>query len=356
MRPHEQGTAHPRAQRESHKSITELTLTALASDDDDDARPSLIADWQHDPAPQGGNLRMLSGLESAQAKGFGRMPGRAKRSTLAATSSRRAAPPASARWWLRGMLLLCCALIGGVYVWFVVNQAELTPAPLPTLMAQATAVPPKAVASAAARIESMAPAGRAADTNPFQQLEAPVSAASASLSASAAPSAKAPSAPFSTLDVPDQQTAGQWTASRQAAEAASKAQAAAQMKEAVGSVASTGKGGAPATEVPEPVVPAAKQSVAQKRKAAREADAALLKALVAHVSTHSRGEVNGTMPPVRVAGGKAPPMTTIAQIVGYCRSLTGEEAKQCRVRICENYWGKDDACSTRASFHRADVH
>lgn len=89
----------------------------------------------------------------------------------------------------------------------------------------------------------------------------------------------------------------------------------------------------------------------ERRQRTREADAALLKALVAHVSAHSRQEINGTMVPLRLPGTSARGMTTIADIVAYCRTLEGEEAKVCRVQICENYWGKDDACSTLPAFH-----
>jgi hypothetical protein len=110
----------------------------------------------------------------------------------------------------------------------------------------------------------------------------------------------------------------------------------------------TALGGEPAVQPP--------MTAAQRRKAAREADVALLAAMIEHVSANSRKEVNGAMPELRLPGGKGRGLTTIAQIVEHCRTLEGEEAKICKVRICENYWGKDDACSTRPDFHRPDQH
>lgn len=331
-------------------------MTALASDDDDDARPSLIADWQHDPAPQGSGLRMLSGLESAQPKGFGRMPVRGRRPAGTHRQPEPSVGRRSTRWWLRGLLLSCCVLIGGVYVWFVVNQADTAPTPLQTVTAAARPVSSGAAASTAARIEAVTPVARGADANPFHQLESPVVAVAVPVPVPASASQAGTAAPFSSLDGLDPHTAGHWKASRQAAEAASNAEAAAKVA-ATGLVPGMDVAKPPASAAAStPAPPLIKQTAAQKRKAAREADAALLSALVAHVSAHSRGEVNGAMPPVRLTNGKAPPMTTIAQIVGYCRSLSGEEAKQCRVRICESYWGKDDACSTRPAFHRAEAH
>jgi hypothetical protein len=99
----------------------------------------------------------------------------------------------------------------------------------------------------------------------------------------------------------------------------------------------------------------ANMTPAQRRKAARDADVALLAAMIEHVSAHSREEVNGVMPPLRLPGAKARSMTTIAQIVEHCRTLEGEEAKVCKVKICENYWGKDDACSTKPDFHKPEA-
>ncbi len=110
----------------------------------------------------------------------------------------------------------------------------------------------------------------------------------------------------------------------------------------------------PVVPPPQPTHVDAALTPAQKRKATQAGDSALLKALVQHVAAHSKEEVKGTMPPLRLKGSKTP-MTTIAQIVNHCRSLEGEEAKVCKVRICENYWGKDDACSTRPDFHRFET-
>jgi hypothetical protein len=38
---------------------------------------------------------------------------------------------------------------------------------------------------------------------------------------------------------------------------------------------------------------------------------------------------------------------TIADLVQRCRQLGGDEATQCKKRICSGYWGKADACPAR---------
>lgn len=40
---------------------------------------------------------------------------------------------------------------------------------------------------------------------------------------------------------------------------------------------------------------------------------------------------------------------TIADLVGRCKSLAGSEAQRCMRRICENYWGRAEACPRSAA-------
>ncbi|MBK1613887.1 hypothetical protein CKO44_10440 [Rubrivivax gelatinosus] len=53
------------------------------------------------------------------------------------------------------------------------------------------------------------------------------------------------------------------------------------------------------------------------------------------------------------AGGRGE--ITIADLVRRCRSLAGEEALRCRRRICENYWGRADACPRSLAPSKAAV-
>lgn len=58
-----------------------------------------------------------------------------------------------------------------------------------------------------------------------------------------------------------------------------------------------------------------------------DADVDLIAALVQHLSRDTRGTELG-----------------IADLVARCKSLQGSEALRCQRRICENYWGRADAC------------
>ena len=62
----------------------------------------------------------------------------------------------------------------------------------------------------------------------------------------------------------------------------------------------------------------------------------LLSALLDHVSNDGRGMVAAS-----------PGQVTLAQIVRRCESrgaTSAVEARECRQRICEGYWGKAEAC------------
>lgn len=72
---------------------------------------------------------------------------------------------------------------------------------------------------------------------------------------------------------------------------------------------------------------------AAKSPKTEDADVLLLSALLAHVS---RADANGNLP--------EQDQLTIAQLVKRCDVRATEEARECRRRICEGYWGKAEAC------------
>jgi len=78
--------------------------------------------------------------------------------------------------------------------------------------------------------------------------------------------------------------------------------------------------------------PAAGTAGARSSKTA-DADVVLLTALLAHVSRSGQTDTLAEQDQM-----------TIAQIVQRCEARGGDEAHECRRRICEGYWGKADAC------------
>lgn len=69
----------------------------------------------------------------------------------------------------------------------------------------------------------------------------------------------------------------------------------------------------------------------------KDADVDLLAALMAHVAGRETAAVSASY--------AAP---TIAELVRSCRTLAAGAARRCRQRICEDYWGKADACPVQA--------
>lgn len=70
-----------------------------------------------------------------------------------------------------------------------------------------------------------------------------------------------------------------------------------------------------------------------------DADVVLLTALLDHVSNEGQGMLLAS-----------PNQVTLAQIVRRCESRSGKspaQARECRQRICEGYWGKAEACPLR---------
>jgi hypothetical protein len=85
-----------------------------------------------------------------------------------------------------------------------------------------------------------------------------------------------------------------------------------------------------------PAAAVARANTTQSAKA-DDADVLLLSALLAHVS---RTDAKGALP--------EQDQLTIAQLVKRCDARATEEARECRRRICEGYWGKAEACPAPA--------
>lgn len=287
------------------------------------ARPSLLRSDAPD-APAHDTLRMLASLEAHKAgsKAAGKRHG-AERSLHRTLSPGR---PSAVRAWVIGGLVLTMVALAMAYL------TVLRTADAPSLSSPRPAIGPQAQA------ESRPTPGTAAiETLPEPARDNSAPRHDERLVTPSTASAQAPESPFNALSV----------------------ESAAPTKATVNTPAMSTTPPPDIARVSGPPelpaeAPPARLSPAQLRQAARAGDSALLAALVQHVAAHSRQEVKGAMPPLRLKGSKTP-MTTIAQIVDHCRSLEGEEAKVCKVRICENYWGKDDACSTRPDFHRFET-
>jgi hypothetical protein len=86
-----------------------------------------------------------------------------------------------------------------------------------------------------------------------------------------------------------------------------------------------------------PAAAVARANTTQSAKA-DDADVLLLSALLAHVS---RTDANGNLP--------EQDQLTIAQLVRRCEARGTDEARECRRRICEGYWGKAEACPAPAT-------
>lgn len=86
-----------------------------------------------------------------------------------------------------------------------------------------------------------------------------------------------------------------------------------------------------------PADPVTRAGGARNPKAADDADVLLLSALLAHVSRNTAG------------GLLEEDQLTIAQLVKRCDARGADEARECRRRICEGYWGKAEACPAPAT-------
>lgn len=355
--------------------------------DDSGGRPSLLGGRSagQEPRNDAGPLSMLSSVEparkaapKARQRAAEPRPSRFGERAASGTNDLPASPGGISKWVIAALGLAVVA-VGGTYVTFLQGQVQ---EPLVPGVASTGAGPVAQVASsgAAASIESMPKGvGDAAQPegadSPFSRLDAMKPKATAVARAASTAAGKL-LAPFAALDQPSKGKPESNPAVAAAGKGASvNAPAAAPKAALVAAPPTVATAAAPSPTAPvavkesksEPVATApvpsllappadqANMTPAQRRKAARDADVALLAAMIEHVSAHSREEVNGVMPPLRLPGAKARSMTTIAQIVEHCRTLEGEEAKVCKVKICENYWGKDDACSTKPDFHKPEA-
>lgn len=274
-------------------------------------RPSLLSGTA--PAHDDGPVSILSAMDDTPP------PARAK------LSQRQLWP------WLGGGLLAAAGLI-----WLANAQKAEAERPKPALSA--------ATASAPIRLQTVASA-------PFSDTVATVTPAVIEVNAAANPapaaSAASPALTESTATGPSNTTL--------------------LMTAGAGAVAAGVLAAAPEPAASAPQKPSkrAKASAEREAKAEREAAAATKKAqavaarkanaagaspqggadpdvdLIAAVMRHGEAPAAG-----RSAEGEAP-TSSIAGLVSRCKSLGGSEAKACRQRLCEGYWGKAEACPKR---------
>ena len=306
------------------------------------ARPSGKPSLMDSPAaarvaPKGPaeNLRMLVDLESF-ARPMKRGPAR------------------SASTWISAVALLIAAA-GGTWWWAQQRSAPAPDQPAVQLSAAAPAatfVTPPATpraagpdatatqaalpasgavdtAPAAARIETMADSSTALRTD-VATVPASVPAAVASAFAATTPARVA-----SVAKPPKRARSATTTARAAKAQASRHAKATPSHKAAISpvrtaAVAPTLIGGS---------APGSTGATGASGGAGKDPDIVLLSALLAHVSRDAQGA-----PRARQAD------LTIAQVVQRCEARGGTdsaEARDCRRRICEGYWGKAQACPAR---------
>jgi len=255
--------------------------------------------------------------------------GRPKRREPAASSQ----PRRRAAWVGGGLLAL---LLGGwgVSQWSAPDTAELAP---PMVARNASAVAPAGTASAVLALAPVAPTPAVVEGLPQEaasavrvvQQAAPALAAASAAAADALPpvAALAAAAAATSLVAPaasapaakahrkhkDKDKAADAVAVRAAA-AGSKADKTASV------VASKGKPAAPAH---------------------RDADVDLIAAVMRHADPVAPAAGVAAAPSVRASE------SSIAGLVARCKTLAGAEAKACRRRICDGYWGKADACPAK---------
>jgi len=164
-----------------------------------------------------------------------------------------------------------------------------------------------------ARIETMAVSAQAVPADPFVALDLAASAGTVVAAPASAP-APAASAVETAAKKPTTKSAASKRKPRVAAASPSKSNA-------------------------------RKVAASKKANPSKDADADLLAALMAHMSSqggagHAAAPRNSTKPMDQ---------PTIAKLVKRCESLKGEEAVQCRRRICDGYWGKAQACPVQSA-------
>jgi hypothetical protein len=200
-----------------------------------------------------------------------------------------------------------------------------------------------------------------------QASAAPISALPATAAASAVPKAAmvpqagasaSQSARIETIDVPSQRVPNQLAASAPAgndpfatlshqspglassgAAPATVASSAARSARAVPAAAKASARHGSHSQTPKP---RAAHAVARKRD---DPDVDLLAALMAHVAAPASGpQKPANQTTLRRDKGLAPGELSIADLVRRCERMQGNEALECRRRICDGYWGKAQAC------------
>lgn len=294
-------------------------------------RPNLMGDAaasSHDHASD--PLRMLTSLDVS------------RRPQLFAQNS----PPPAARW-LAGAAALLMVVAGGAW-WGLHGRA---PNGLPTIDASSTRpagdAPPAAREVLATETRDAAPTGPGGlassqpafgaattaariETLPNARPAAPVAMALAATPASAT----RPVAAVSRKAMAQKSAKAMLTQKGQRKEKAREKRLAARQGAPVSAASKTTRARFAATG--QPTAPTAASGEAVPAAGGKDADIALLSALLAHVSR------NGQAAPLA-----EPDQLTIAQVVQRCEARGGQEARECRRRICEGYWGKADACPAR---------
>lgn len=246
--------------------------------------------------------------------------------------------------WIAALVLVAGAA-GGAWWWGQQPAApslpatEASPARLiatapatPTALPVPISAPASAVADApVARIEAV-PESRAAQPVPSQSTAAVV--------------ATKPSEPASALPESTERrgaNAQPETSTKRSVKPSTKAAALPKHAPTHSAAATTEAGSRPrstaAAAAAAPAESASGSATASNGSPNRDADIALLTALLAHVSRDSPARPLGTQT-----------QSTIAQIVQRCETRDGKdtkEARDCRRRICDGYWGKAEACPAR---------
>lgn len=229
-------------------------------------------------------------------------------------------PASAARTRVR-FLFVAAALAAVAIV--VLLWARMRPAepPVAPLSVAATAMPAR---SSDADIGGANAGVHAADA--ASAAEAPKAVAALEEIAAPAVAPVVPSPAASAANLPDTPSPAPTAApaARQAAKAASstasKTRVAAASPRAVAKAASAA---------------GARNTRSARRDTAGDADVDLIAALVEHMNRQPGANAS--------SDGRAP-ATSIADLVARCRALGGSEAAACRRRICENYWGRAEAC------------
>ena len=275
------------------------------------------------------NLRMLVELESS-ARPAKRGPARSASTWISALALLIAA--AGGTWWWAQQRVAPALDQAAVQLSAAVPAATFVtpPAAAPDAGATQAALPASGgvdAAPAAARIETLADSSAAPRADVATVPAAVASAVAATTPARVASVAKPPKrAPSATTTA----RAAKAQASRHAKATPSRKAAISPVRTAAVAPALIG-GSAPGA--------AGAGSTGASSSAGKDPDIVLLSALLAHVSRDAQGAPRASQADL-----------TIAQVVQRCEARGGTdspEARDCRRRICEGYWGKAQACPAR---------